>query len=89
MNQARDRKNERMFTIELKSKGDLNIVSLEGNKKVLIEGSIGSLERAQFLEGLVLEVIGSNGELRIDLDRSDLERSIRSDESKNERRNEQ
>ena len=56
-----------MFTIELKSKSDVKNVSLDGDEKIFIEGSIGSLKRAQFLEDLVLEVIGSNGELRVDL----------------------
>jgi hypothetical protein len=65
-------KEERMFSIELRSKGDVKNISLEGEEKVVIEGSIGSLERARFLEGLVLEVVGSNGELRLDLNENDL-----------------
>jgi hypothetical protein len=65
-------KDERMFSIELRSKGELKNMSLDGDEKVLIEGSIGSFERARFLEGLVLEVIGSNGELRVDLKVDDL-----------------
>ncbi len=71
-----------MFIIELKSKGDVKSVSLDGDEKVLIEGSIGSLKQAQFLEDLVLEVIGSNGVLRMDLAMKDLEHSIKSEESK-------
>jgi hypothetical protein len=74
-----------MFIIELKSKGDVKSVSLDGDEKVLIEGSIGSLKRAQFLEDLVLEVIGSNGVLRMDLAMKDLEHSIKSEESKKDR----
>jgi hypothetical protein len=89
MTKTNDRKNKRTCTIELRSKEYLNIVSLEGNKKVLIEGSIGTLESAQFLEGLVLEVIGSSGALRMDLARDDLERSLKSDRPMNERRDEQ
>jgi hypothetical protein len=85
MTQARDGKDERMFTIELKSKGEVKSVSLDGDEKVLIEGSIGSLIRAQFLEDLVLEVIGSNGELRMDLAMRDLEHSVESEEPRNDR----
>lgn len=70
-------KDERTFIIELKSKGDLKNASLDRDEKVLIEGSIGSLKRARFLEDLILEVIGSNGELRIDLAMSDLEQPIK------------
>jgi len=72
MTPTRCGKDERMFSIELKSKGDVKNVYLDGDEKVLIEGSIGSLIRAQFLEDLVLEIIGSNGELRIDLAVNDL-----------------
>jgi len=61
-----------MFTIELESKDDVKNVSMDGNSKVLIEGSLGSLKRARFVEDLVLEVIGSNGVLRIDLGVNDL-----------------
>jgi hypothetical protein len=61
-----------MFSIELKSKGDVKSASLDGEDKVFIEGSIGSLIRAHFVEDLVLEVIGCNGELRVDLAVNDL-----------------
>jgi hypothetical protein len=72
MNRTRIGKDERMFSIELRSKGDVKNVSLDGDEKVLIEGSIGSFIRARFLENLILEVIGSNGELRVDLSANDL-----------------
>ena len=62
-----------MFSIELGSKGDVKNVRLENDEKVLIEGSIGSFIQARFLEDLVLEVIGSNGELRLDLNMNDLQ----------------
>jgi len=85
MTRARYGKDERMFTIELKSKGEVKSVSLDGDEKVLIEGSIGSLIRAQFLEDLVLEVIGSDGVLRMDLAMRDLERSVGPEENGNDR----
>lgn len=87
MTRTRNGNDERMFSIELKSKGDVKSVSLDGDEKVLIEGSIGSLKQAQFLEDLVLEVIGSNGVLRMDLAMKDLEHSIRSEETKKDRGN--
>ena len=65
-------KDKRTFSIELRSKRDVKNISLDGDEKVLIEGSIGSLIRVQFLEDLVLEVVGSNGELRLDLGVNDL-----------------
>ncbi len=81
MTQRRNRRDERIFTIELKSKGDVTNVSVDRDEHVLIEGSLGSLMRARFLEDLILEVIGSNGELRIDLAMIDLERSTKSEAS--------
>jgi hypothetical protein len=64
-------------------------VSLDGDEKVFIEGSLGTLKRARFVEDLVLEVIGSNGELRIDLAMRDLEHSIKSEGSKKDQGNDQ
>jgi len=60
---------ERVFTIELKSKRNLKNLTLtnDGNDTVLLEGSIGELIQATFTEGIILEVIGKNGVLRIDL----------------------
>jgi len=72
MTRSRPVKNERMFSIELRSKGDVRNATLEGDDRVFIEGSIGTLVRAHFVEDLVLEVIGSNGELRVDLAVNDL-----------------
>ena len=85
MAQTRNGKDERMFIIELRSKSNVKSVSLDGNEKVFIEGSLGILKRAQFVEDLVLEVIGSNGELRIDLTSGDLKSSIKSEGPKNDR----
>jgi hypothetical protein len=61
--------NERFFSIELKSGLNLKNVTLtsEGQQNVLIEGSIGELQRAEFSEGIILEVIGDKGVLRINL----------------------
>jgi hypothetical protein len=73
MTRTMNGKEERIFSIELRSKEDVKNISLDGDEKVLIEGSIGSLKRARFLEGLVLEMIGSNGELRVDLNVNDLD----------------
>ena len=61
--------NERFFSIELKSGVNLKNVTLtnEGQQNVLIEGSIGELQRAQFSEGIILEIVGDKGVLRINL----------------------
>jgi len=61
--------NERFFSIELKSGLNLKNVTLtnEGQQNVLIEGTIGELQRAEFSEGIILEVVGDKGVLRINL----------------------
>jgi hypothetical protein len=60
---------ERGFTIELGSNGSLKNVMMDqgAEKSVLLEGSIGDLIRASFSEGVILEVVGTSGTVRIDL----------------------
>jgi hypothetical protein len=63
-------KYERFFSIELNSKNQLKTVSMTGDSQkeaALIEGSIGNLVTATFTEGVILEVVGSKGTLRLDL----------------------
>lgn len=49
MSQTSKGKDERVFTIELKSKGDVKNVTLDGGERVFIEGTLGSFRRAHFL----------------------------------------
>lgn len=60
---------ERFFSVELKSKVNLKSVVLANgrNENVLVEGNIGQLQQAIFADGVVLEVIGDKGVLRINL----------------------
>lgn len=71
---------ERVFSIELKSKKELKNITLAngGSDNVVIEGSIGELVEARFEEGVILQVVGSEGVLRIDL----CEDEIKEDEEK-------
>ena len=66
--------NERFFSVELKSKFNLkNITLTNGDQEnVLVEGSIGELQRAEFSEGIILEVVGDKGVLRINLSLDDI-----------------
>lgn len=62
--------NERFFSIELNSKNQIKTLSItrDGKKETaLIEGSIGTLIEATFNEGVILEVTGSKGPLRLDV----------------------
>jgi hypothetical protein len=61
--------NECTFSIELKAKKYLKTVNLTNgtHESVLVEGTIGQIQHAEFTEGIVLEVTGTKGILRIDL----------------------
>ena len=62
---------ERFFSAELKSKVYLKNVTLNNGggdyENVLVEGTIGQLQRAVFSDCVVLEVFGDKGVLRINL----------------------
>jgi hypothetical protein len=68
-----DPNRERVFTLDLKARASLKNASLKdetrqgGETPVLIEGTIGVLLKASFIDNLIFEVQGSKGILRIDL----------------------
>ena len=66
----------RVFSIELKSKRNLKNVTLNNGSSdsVLLEGSIGELIAAKFAEGVILEVIGKDGILRVDLGEEEIQK---------------
>ncbi len=63
-----------MFSMELNSKRYVKSLSLvsEGQEGVLIEGFLGDLRRVGFSEGIMLEIEGTNGVLRVDLSEEEL-----------------
>ena len=66
-------RNARGFTLELKSKSHVKSVAVpNGAKGVFMEGTSGSLKHADFLDGVVLEVVGGDGVLRVDLAKEEL-----------------
>ena len=69
---------ERVFSVELKSKRNLKNVTLTNGSSdsVLVEGTIGELVQATFAEGIILEVIGKKGILRIDLGEDEIQKTI-------------
>ncbi len=60
---------ERTFSVELVSKASLRSINVTQGMQddVLIEGTIGELVGACFTEGIVLEVVGQKGVVRLDL----------------------
>jgi len=67
---------KRSFSIELNSRINLRNVTLSNNthENVLIEGTIGKLVHARFVESEILEIIGDGGILRIDIVENEFEK---------------
>ena len=64
------------FSIELKSKEYLKHVAIPNDAEdgVSIEGDLGELEAVGLVEGVVLEIQGTNGSLKMDLKEEELKR---------------
>ncbi len=74
-NEMKDK--ERIFTIELRSKVNLKNIALTNGSRdgVLAEGTIGELVQAMFAEGIILEVVGTKGTLRINLGEDEIKKT--------------
>jgi|WetSurMetagenome_2_1015567.scaffolds.fasta_scaffold230607_2 hypothetical protein len=80
---------ERDFSIELNSNQHLTRLSTSstgGNGGVLIEGTLGKLQHALFVEPEILEVKGSCGVLRINLRKSEVNEPVKKAASGGEQR---
>jgi hypothetical protein len=60
---------EHSFSIELKSKEHIKNITLTNKiqNRILLEGSLGKLKEISLIEGRVIELIGENGTLRLDI----------------------
>ena len=69
---------EHAFSVEMKSKVYLKNISIsnESHDRVLLEGSLGELTKIFLAEGDVLEIIGVNGTLRVDLSEEQLSEAL-------------
>ncbi len=69
---------EHMFSIELKSKENVKSLSLasQNGNNVLIEGFLGELEDMCFTDGVMLEIHGSKGTLRMDFSEKELNKLL-------------
>jgi hypothetical protein len=67
---------ERFFSVELKSKTNLKNVTMTngGHENVLVEGTIGELQRAEFADGIVLVIVGDQGTLRVNLTKDEIKK---------------
>ncbi len=68
---------ERLFSAELKSRAQLRNITINNGGSpeiVLIEGVLGELKHAGFAEGIILEIVCSNGTLRVDLEENEIKK---------------
>ncbi len=74
----RQKTNEHMFSIELKSKECIKCIALPNGYggNVLIEGYLGKLETFNFTDGIMLNIKGTNGNLRMDFSLKELQALI-------------
>ena len=65
---------ERSFSVELKTKQNLRNVALNNGvtENVLIEGTIGEFSGASFVAEDILEVVGSEGVLRVNVAKQEI-----------------
>jgi len=75
---------ERFFSLELESKANVKSVTMPngGLENVLIEGTIGRLRHATFVDDVVLEVLCDKGVLRINLTRDEIQEKKQEAEAK-------
>ena len=71
---------KRTFSVELASRQGLVAMTMAGSSDegVFIEGTIGELVRITFLEGIIFEVTGREGTLRLDLGVDEMEHMLQS-----------
>jgi hypothetical protein len=66
-------KGEHSFSIEMGSRKNLSHVSLtDESEGILIKGKLGEIQEISHEEGLMVEIIGEYGALRIDLTNEEL-----------------
>ncbi|NMX22173.1 hypothetical protein C5S30_07110 [ANME-1 cluster archaeon GoMg4] len=73
------------FSVSLEKENGLKnlCIGSEFGPKVEIEGNLGTLEGINFVENAILEIRGSGGSLRTDLNKEAFERLLK-EEEKNE-----
>ncbi len=69
---------EHAFSVDMNSKKHVRHISLsnESHERVLFEGVLGELKDLSMVEGVVLEITGANGILRIDLSEEEIRKML-------------
>ena len=67
-------KERHSFSIVIASKDHVNMVSInnEPDSEVMFEGELGELLEIKLIEGILLQITGENGVLRVDLTEKEL-----------------
>jgi hypothetical protein len=68
---------EHSFSIEMKSEHSVKRISfLDENGHVFFEGFLGTLKTISMVEGVMLEIEGKNGVLKLDITQHDMEKCL-------------
>ena len=69
---------EHAFSIEMKSEQGVRKMSLfnKENGHVFFEGFLGELKNVSMIEGVMLEIEGLNGVLKLDITQSEVEKCL-------------
>lgn len=69
---------EHSFSIEIKSERYIQRISFRDkeNSKVFFEGFLGELKNVVMVEGVMLEVEGKNGVLKLDITQQEMEKCL-------------
>ena len=69
---------EHSFSIEMKSEHCVRKMSFfdKENGKVFFEGFLGKLENVAMVEGVMLEIEGRNGVLKLDITQQEMEKCL-------------
>jgi hypothetical protein len=74
------RTDEHSFSIEMKSERCVRRMTFldKDNGKVFFEGFLGELKNVVMVEGVILEIEGRNGVLKLDITRQEMEKCLAS-----------
>ncbi len=69
---------EHSFSVEMKTEGAVKRMSFldKENGQVFFEGCLGKLTSINMVEGVMLEIVGVNGTLKLDMTQKEIERCI-------------
>ena len=75
---------EHSFSVEIKSEKAVRKMSLSENENehFFFEGYLGKLENVSVIEGMMLQIDGVNGTLRLDITKQELQSGLNPKENK-------